>query len=103
QNTLRTVRYPRHATMPVIAISTVSTKTRNRCENSMTEWIVPDGHSDVGVQLGHVSHPSPEPEPRTSPPTANSSTVVPAVARQSFWNRVMFTTKRRPRSAETEV
>ena len=34
----------------------------------------------AGVHAGHVEHPSPEPVPRTSPPTANSTIVAAAVA-----------------------
>ena len=41
------------------------------------------------MHSGQVAQPRPEPVPRTSPPTANSTMVVTAVARASFWKRVM--------------
>ena len=61
--------------------------TRKRCENSISECTVPDGKSCPGVHSGHVEHPSPEPVPRTRPPTANSTMVAAAVVRASFWKR----------------
>ena len=51
-----------------------------RCENSMSEWTVPEGKRRPGSQPGQVEHPRPEPVPRTSPPIANSTTVAIAVA-----------------------
>ena len=55
----------------------------------MIEVTAPPGKSLPGSHAGQVEHPSPDPVPRTSPPTANSRTVVPAVARASFWKRVI--------------
>ena len=49
----------------------------------------PEGNSLPGSQVGHVEQPSPEPVPRTSPPTANSAIVAVAVATASFWKRFM--------------
>ncbi len=63
-------------------VSAVSTATRNaivRWENSIREWIVPDGNRWPGSHAGQVEHPSPEPVPRTSPPIANSTIVAIAV------------------------
>jgi hypothetical protein len=67
----------------------MTANARSRCENSINEWMVPVGKSRPGSQVGHVEQPSPDPVPRTSPPTVNSATVVAAVARASFWNRVI--------------
>ena len=39
------------------------------------------------MHSGHVEHPSPEPVPRTRPPTANSTMVAAAVVSASFWKR----------------
>jgi hypothetical protein len=55
----------------------------------MNEWMLPLGKSLPGVQSGHVEQPSPEPVPRTSPPTVKSTTVAAADATASFWKRVM--------------
>ena len=48
------------------------------------------------MQSGHVEQPRPDPEPRTNPPTANSTTVTEAVARVSFWKRVVVGMEARP-------
>jgi hypothetical protein len=74
-------------------MSAVSTATRNaiaRCENSIREWIVPEGKRCPGSQAGHVEHPRPEPVPRTRPPIANSTIVAIAVtsARERKCGRV---------------
>ena len=82
-------RWDRIATMPHSAVSTITMNANARWENSIREWIVPEGKSCPGSHWGHVEHPSPEPLPRTKPPTLNSATVVTAVATASFWKRVM--------------
>ena len=84
-----TSRYCRHATTAVATTSTETTNTRNRCENSISECMVPAGKSRPGVHSGQVEQPRPEPVPRTSPPTANSTMVAAAVASASFWKRFM--------------
>ncbi len=82
-------RWSSHATTAVATTSTETTNTRKRCENSISECTVPDGKSCPGVHSGHVEHPSPEPVPRTRPPTANSTMVAAAVVSASFWKRFM--------------
>ena len=84
-----TSRYCRHATTAVATTSTETTNTKNRCENSINECTVPAGKSRPGVHSGQVEQPRPEPVPRTSPPTANSTMVAAAVASASFWKRFM--------------
>ena len=59
-----------------------------RCENSINECIVPAGNSSPGKHVGQVEHPSPEPEPRTRPPTANSTIVTTAVPVASLRKRL---------------
>ena len=44
----------------------------------------PPGTERPGSHAGQVLHPRPEPVPRTSPPTVNSTTVVTAAARASL-------------------
>ncbi len=83
----RTARYRLHAAAAVATTNTVTTNTRDRCENSMKEWMPPEGNNLPGSQVGQVEQPSPEPVPRTSPPTANSAIVAVAVATASFWKR----------------
>ena len=77
----------RYATTPVSAASTATRNAIVRCENSIREWIVPDGNRCPGSQAGHVEHPRPEPVPRTSPPIANSTIVAIAVTSARDRNR----------------
>ena len=79
-------------------VSAVSTATRNaivRWENSIREWIVPEGNRWPGSHAGQVEHPSPEPVPRTSPPIANSAIVAIAVTsardRKREWVKTIAT------------
>ena len=80
---------PRQASRAVSPISTIARNATTRCENSMSECTAPAGNRRPGSHAGQVLHPRPDPVPRTSPPTVNSTTVVTAAARASFRNRVM--------------
>ncbi len=80
QSTDGSRRSERIAARPVSAESTATRNAIPRCENSMSEWTVPEGKRRPGSQPGQVEHPRPEPVPRTSPPIANSTTVAIAVA-----------------------
>ncbi len=66
-----------------------------RWENSIREWIVPEGNRWPGSHAGQVEHPSPEPVPRTSPPIANSAIVAIAVTsardRKREWVKTIAT------------
>ena len=73
-------RATRIAARPVSAVSTITRNAIARCENSISEWTVPEGKRRPGSQAGQVEHPRPEPVPRTSPPIANSTIVAIAVA-----------------------
>ena len=94
----RSRRCSRTANPADASVSSITSSANARCENSMSEWIVPEGKRWPGAHPGHVVHPSPEPVPRTRPPTANSATVAAAVAIASFWNRVIRFVWGRPRS-----
>ena len=95
-------RWSRTAKNAVASASTVTTKTRKRWENSISEWIVPPRKQHAGVQFGHVEQPSPEPVPPTRPPTLNNRIVTPpAVATASFWKRFIVAVRRPRRRARS--
>ena len=83
----RTARKSTQARIAVANTRTDDTTTMRRWENSISECMVPDGKSSPGKQVGQLEQPSPDPLPRTRPPTANSTIVATAVIAESLRKR----------------
>src|SRR5216684_3433847 len=86
QNSEATERYFTQAKTATAITSTMTMDAEARCEYSTMAWKVSGGYH-LPWQRGQSGQPSPDPVPRTVPPTPISTSVIAVVASDSFWNR----------------